>query len=349
MFVEWTKHKYIYFILLFIIIVLLCFTINKCMIKKIKNIEKFKNYNLENNNLNLQIKNNNNNNFNQSVKKTMQNLQKDDNDDVDDDDAQSLEDEKIRLKFFDDKKNEYVKNNGKKIELVLARYNENVDYLLNYEFDDLKIHLYNKGGVITNEEILNNKNIIIYQLPNVGKCDHTYLYHIINNYNNLPDIIIFLPASFYYMKFKRYKGLRILKDTKEKEKPVYPVNKLNTSNYQSFYNFKISYFKTRFQLNQFTESKTNYNTKLSPIRPYGKWFKQIFDKEKYKKLYKCDYVIYTGMFSVSKEVLLKYDLDLYKKLMTYVDYDINPEAGHFIERAWACMFYPFKNSLIINT
>jgi hypothetical protein len=35
----------------------------------------------------------------------------------------------------------------------------------------------------------------IVNLPNVGKCDHTYLYHIINNYNNLSKILVFLPGS----------------------------------------------------------------------------------------------------------------------------------------------------------
>ena len=68
-----------------------------------------------------------------------------------------------------------------KKELVVARYKENIDWIK----DCKSIHqvtVYNKDE--TNQENTN-------ALPNLGRESHTYLYHIINNYDNLADYTIF--------------------------------------------------------------------------------------------------------------------------------------------------------------
>jgi hypothetical protein len=61
-------------------------------------------------------------------------------------------------------------------------------------------------------------------------------------------------------------------------------------NYEDIYNFTEVFFKTRFKVNQINVS--NFKTKLSPIRPYGKWFETLFDKKKYSRFYDCNYVTY---------------------------------------------------------
>ncbi len=332
------KYKYFYLVILLLIILLLCYHFNNCSsILRNNNLEFFEN------NIYKNVKKNINKNIN---KKNKDNDNNDDNDEDDNDKDDVDIDNNIKdnldiIKIKNDELN--------KIHLVLARYNEDISYLKTNIFDNLIIHLYNKGNDIMDDEIIKNKNIKIYKLPNVGKCDHTYLYHIINNYENLPELIIFLPASFYYMDFKRNKGLRIIKDTKKNNKPIFPVIDLKNKNHIKLYDFNITFFKTRFKVNQILAKKNmNYKTKLSPIRPYGEWFKKILDKKKYKSCYDCNFVIYTGMFSVRKDMLLKYDIDLYKKMISYVDNDINPEAGHYIERVWACLFYPFKDSYFIK-
>ena len=69
-------------------------------------------------------------------------------------------------------------------QIVVARYNENIDWL-NSEKDHCII--YNKS------KPLNIPNEII--LPNVGRESHTYLYHIIENYDNLSDKTIFFQGN----------------------------------------------------------------------------------------------------------------------------------------------------------
>lgn len=92
-----------------------------------------------------------------------------------------LQDDKYLIKYVGEK---FDKN---KVELVIARYNENVEWINAYS--DI-ITLYNKGN--------DNLDTCIYtviKLPNYGREGHTYLYHIITNYENLKERTIFSQGS----------------------------------------------------------------------------------------------------------------------------------------------------------
>jgi hypothetical protein len=65
-----------------------------------------------------------------------------------------------------------------KYQLVIARYNEDIDWSLKYN----RI-VYNKGQHIDESYI---------RLPNIGREAQTYLYHIVHNYDSLDDYTIFL-------------------------------------------------------------------------------------------------------------------------------------------------------------
>ena len=65
--------------------------------------------------------------------------------------------------------------------LVIARYNENIDWVKNINCVD-KIYLYNKGDNIDIEHI---------KLPNINREAHTYIHHIVTNYDQLADITFF--------------------------------------------------------------------------------------------------------------------------------------------------------------
>jgi len=70
------------------------------------------------------------------------------------------------------------------IELVVARFAEDVAWLRNVP-QSLRITLYNKGLPLAAglpEAVA---------LPNVGREAHSYLYHIIKHYHELPDLMVF--------------------------------------------------------------------------------------------------------------------------------------------------------------
>jgi hypothetical protein len=68
------------------------------------------------------------------------------------------------------------------IGIVIAKYNENVDWSRNLD----KVYIYNKGDNHILGEIF---------LPNVGREAQTYLHHIVTKYDNLDDITVFLQGN----------------------------------------------------------------------------------------------------------------------------------------------------------
>ena len=70
------------------------------------------------------------------------------------------------------------------IKLVIARYNEKIDWIKSPNHV-----IYNKGNQ------LNDPTKIVIEMPNVGREGHTYLTHIVKNYNNLSDYTVFLQGD----------------------------------------------------------------------------------------------------------------------------------------------------------
>jgi hypothetical protein len=56
----------------------------------------------------------------------------------------------------------------------------------------------------------------------------------------------------------------------------------------------------------------------------------------------------SGVFSVDKRDIIQHNLDRYERLMSTVSLHSNPEAGHYIERSWGVIFYPFNYTLKIK-
>lgn len=81
------------------------------------------------------------------------------------------------------------------ISIIINYYNskEFLD-LTNSLPNDYQILIYNKS----NEKLdsLKNNHVVI-ESENVGREGHTYLTHIINNYENLPDVNVFIQDDFY--------------------------------------------------------------------------------------------------------------------------------------------------------
>jgi hypothetical protein len=80
------------------------------------------------------------------------------------------------------------KFNKDDVNLIIARYHENIEWALAY--NDIAI-IYNKGNKDI-PEFINIKNI-----NNIGREGHTYLYYIITRYNSLPNRTIFLQADWF--------------------------------------------------------------------------------------------------------------------------------------------------------
>jgi hypothetical protein len=205
--------------------------------------------------------------------------------------------------------------NNKKYEIVVARYNENINWLSPFKSITT---IYNKGFY--------NSDLNLYQvinLPNFGRESHTYLYHIINNYDNLADYTIFFQGSI------------------EEHKPLPIVNYFVENDFNgNLKSFPIE--KIKNPIEHFGKWKTELlkgSIKQSPITCF-EWLKNIISFD--HNVQKID-TVWAAIFSVSKKMIHEKPLIFYKDLLRYVDYHPNPEEGHFFERCW---YYIFQNNYI---
>ncbi len=224
---------------------------------------------------------------------------------------------------------------SKSISIVVARYNEDLKWTLEEPFNKFKYIVYNKGDN-DNFEKTNVESIIT--LPNVGKCDHTYLYHVYNSYDNLADINVFLPGSID-MENKKNKAKSLLHNILISNRAVFECIEAHSIKTQ-LYNFTLDVWATSHDKN--LEKNETVILEKSPIRPFGKWFENKFGEIDIKHL--C----FMGIFSIGKEDIKQHDKNRYLELLNELNH-INPEVGHYIERSWAAIFYPLNDTQIITT
>lgn len=217
-------------------------------------------------------------------------------------------------------------------EIVVARYNENMNFIMQDPFKNFNVTCYNKG---INHPICNLSCNII-NIPNVGRCDHTYLYHIIANYYNLAEVTIFLPASCMD-EHKISKTLRTIKLALETKKSVIIGDRLNNVA-KDLYDFQLDNYICTNNENKLINPEIELE-KCS-IRPYGKWYNKNFGN------LKITIINFFSIFAISKKDILQHPREYYINLINYINKHSNPEAGHYVERSWAAIFHPIDESCL---
>ena len=242
------------------------------------------------------------------------------------------------------------KFNNKKHTIVVAAYNESVDWLLPYE--DCVI-IYHKGQ----NAIPPFSNII--KLDNIGREGHTYLKYIITNFNNLPDRVTFLQAEPFlhndtilygidnYEKSLPFQplGLRYLKDSQIPTDEI--VNKFKTTtNYGLEYlvlklnknlNYSVDYF---FKDDGITMMIDNYQREFR-LQENQFISDNFLNRCKFPKTYmnkstdKIDFT-FSALFSVIRTNIKIYSESEYKSILEelLVHHDQGGVNGYVLERMW---------------
>jgi hypothetical protein len=219
------------------------------------------------------------------------------------------------------------------VDIVVSRFNEDLKWTLESPFNAFQYIVYNKGD---NEDFEKTHVKKIINLNNVGRNDHTYLYHIVQNYDNLNDIIIFFPGSVD-MEYKKGKAIDLLNYIKEYKRALFvcPVH-VKPNILTEFCDFSMVHWSASYNKN-FIKNQESY---LYPAntRPFGKWFLENFGD------IEVTFYQHHGLLSVDKRDIMQYDKDRYVKLMDQLEVSSNPEVGHYIERSWAAIFHPFLHT-----
>jgi hypothetical protein len=229
------------------------------------------------------------------------------------------------------------------IELVISRYNENLNWLKEEPFCNYHHTIYNKGKSLS--FFTNSKTLNVIPLENIGRESHTYLSHIKKRYKTLSKLTLFLPGSLNQNINKLNKALYILNLYESNKKIVTTMIGVYYNNgiEKNLDSFKIDYWCSKIKKEIYTDE--NSIIKPCSIRPFGSWHRHVFGNEIHSHI-----IPYGGVFSVSKSDILQHSKKRYKTLLTILKNtkSSNPEEGHFFERSWESVFYPLnKNSQII--
>ena len=211
--------------------------------------------------------------------------------------------------------------------LIISRFNEDISWL--EEFSEFKIIVYNKGKKLINK---NFENII--EISNVGRESHTWLYHIVKNYNNLDDVNIFLQGRIDDLECMAYKNPN--EYLKKINKHGFVASRYGMLGpYHWDWNVGIKYnpkYKTQWGNNEIKKSDIGFRG---------------FSKTLFPKIPLFVATSYGGCFAVKKESIKKYDINFYRNLLKTLSIHKNPIEGHYLERLWCYMFT--KNDLFIDS
>lgn len=167
--------------------------------------------------------------------------------------------------------------------LVVAKYNEDMNWL-NF-MEPSSIIIYDKGSTPIPDKI---DEINIYKRLNLGRESETYLFHIINNYYNLPEYLIFVQGN-----------------------PFDHMNDISSHNFQE-------------KINNLLKSMNDTNVSCLPL--FTNWYTehhykyQFIHSPKYFMFFFTDPLPPQSVFSigaqyiVSKSQILSKPIEFYKKI-----------------------------------
>lgn len=201
-------------------------------------------------------------------------------------------------------------------EVVVARYNEDLSWIKK-EFPTEKVTVYNKGK----DDLNLPENCKIIKLPNIGREAHTYLYHIINNYNQLSDRTLFLQGGPYSIENYTITPLRLYKRIARTMCKNIIAGKCKSVTPEGEAKKLKNYDRTKW-----------YNTVYKNY-DLVEFLKEYINPQPLSYLY----VSYGANFAVDKNKILINDIQYYQKIFNTLD-NIAPIEGHYLERSWDSIF-----------
>lgn len=177
--------------------------------------------------------------------------------------------------------------------------------------EEINVIVYNKSGDILGD--VSNEKI----LENIGREGHTYLNHIITNYDSLSDITIFIQDDFYNHLFTN----------------DYFINNLTLNQNKPFYQFPCSWRKGP-NAAPFSRKVTNGYLHLPPVTNDNaiKDFSEEFEIN-LPVVYNTETCAH---FLVSKEKILQHSKEKYVKILEWLLKDeLN---GYVLEHCWKLLF-----------
>jgi len=202
--------------------------------------------------------------------------------------------------------------------LVVARYNEDITWLAEYAAR-YPLYIYNKG-----EELHGNPQGTVVPLPNVGRESHTYLTHIINHYDRLPDLLIFWQARIDDLgPWVHRDPARYVSQALQYGYSASAYSVMTPSQWLA-----IDFLADAGYADAFRDGSL-LPAELSMVD---------YAFEHLGPLPLLTLVSLKGCFAVSQRSIRSRPKAFYERIRDTISHHSNPVEGHYLERLWAYMF-----------
>lgn len=208
-------------------------------------------------------------------------------------------------------------------EIVVAHYNEDLSWL---EEVMSACCVYSKGG---------DKNAPPYphiKLPNIGREGHTYLHHIVERYDTLADVTIFLQGRIDdHITISLDEIIHRSLATKDGQVTTFPFRELESFDHwdgvpwDEYPSWK----------------KWSSMPRVDAAKTPGQYWQQFFNSDKVPES-----VGFApgALFAVRKSTIQQYSRSFYQSYLEEMFLGkmehVNPETGHYVERFWLAMWNP---------
>ena len=212
------------------------------------------------------------------------------------------------------------------VSLVISHFNSNEFLnLLNVIPSSWNVFIYNKSSNSSKfSNLLDKRNYHVLSLPNIGRETHTYLYHIIENYDNHSNFTIFIQddTDNHIQDYKNFVSViqkYIQDDTFFKSYPAKYRKGSPGSHLRHFHNGVFNGPPLQFPKDAVKTITDSLNINLIPR-----------------------YAIYAcAHFFCSNKCINRHSIDFYKKLLDYYlsqdDFNTS-KKGYIFEHMWYTIF-----------
>lgn len=243
--------------------------------------------------------------------------------------------------------------NTNELTIVVARYEEDVQWTEAYS--DI-CTLYNKGTSKPNAALP-----FVIRLENTGREGHTYLYHIISNYESLSANLVFTQAD----PFPHNPTILCAIDAIDQTCSIQPLGYIYSDTIPSKEVIRASEKLTEYGLN-YMVTKINRDLQImSPVAFDDKGINEFIEDHKYiyprqahmslvnAFLDRCKFPLYAsetfdslipfsfaGLFKVNREVVRVHSKETYANILRELTL-IHPQGGlngYILERVWLYIF-----------
>ncbi|KAI4174603.1 MAG: hypothetical protein LQ343_002176 [Gyalolechia ehrenbergii] len=213
-------------------------------------------------------------------------------------------------------------------EIVVAHYNEDLSWLKQYGSECC---VYSKGGSKNTPEL----PFTFTPLPNIGREGHTFLHHIVNHYDKLADITLFVQGRIDdHVDITLTEMKKHALDTIPGQVTTFPFRELELFDHWNGIPWEEYPCWKRWS------SMDMQNMKDTPLQLFQKY---ITENDRVP--------VAVGfapgaIFAVRKETIHSHDKAYYQRLLEKFFLGdmahVNPETGHYMERFWLAMLNPVE-------